>query len=190
MAYASFFALTQTRGRKTMCKFHKLILGILSSTAALSALLAGTSHAATTTANFQSKIIITATCSVSAGATLDFGSVSTVSDSLPVTGSNTINVNCTSGAPYFVGLDGGSSTGNTADRKLKLTTGTTTINYKLFQNSNQNIPWGDNRVAGGDAVSGTGTGSSFAHTVHGQVPVQTTPVPGTYTDTITVTVEY
>ncbi|WP_163468383.1 spore coat protein U domain-containing protein, partial [Klebsiella michiganensis] len=28
------------------------------------------------------------------------------------------------------------------------------------------------------------------YTVYGRVPVQTTPAPGTYTDTITVTVTY
>jgi spore coat protein U-like protein len=39
-------------------------------------------------------------------------------------------------------------------------------------------------------VSGTGIGSSQNYTVYGRVQAQTTPAPGTYTDTITVTVTY
>ncbi|MCE3520182.1 spore coat protein U domain-containing protein, partial [Escherichia coli] len=35
-----------------------------------------------------------------------------------------------------------------------------------------------------------GSGAAQPYTVYGRVPVQTTPAPGTYTDTITVTVTY
>jgi spore coat protein U-like protein len=39
-------------------------------------------------------------------------------------------------------------------------------------------------------VSGTGNGAGQTITIFGRVPAQTTPAPGTYTDTVTVTVTY
>jgi len=41
-----------------------------------------------------------------------------------------------------------------------------------------------------DTVAATGNGASQSYTVYGRVPAQTTPAPGTYTDTVTVTVTY
>ncbi|WP_409528142.1 spore coat protein U domain-containing protein [Rhizobium sp.] len=39
-------------------------------------------------------------------------------------------------------------------------------------------------------VTGTGTGSPQTLTVYGRVPAQNTPAPGTYSDTVVVTVSY
>jgi spore coat protein U-like protein len=48
--------------------------------------------------------------------------------------------------------------------------------------------WG--QTVGTDTVSSTGTGAVQSFTVYGQVPAQSTPAPGAYSDTITVTVTY
>jgi spore coat protein U-like protein len=48
--------------------------------------------------------------------------------------------------------------------------------------------WG--QTIGTDTVAATGNGAAQPFTVFGQVPAQTTPSPGLYTDTITVTVTY
>ncbi len=48
--------------------------------------------------------------------------------------------------------------------------------------------WGN--TIGTDTVAGTGTGSNQSLTVYGRVPVQSTPVGATYTDTVIVTVTY
>ncbi|WP_280527698.1 spore coat protein U domain-containing protein [Ciceribacter thiooxidans] len=39
-------------------------------------------------------------------------------------------------------------------------------------------------------MTGTGTGLTENVSVYGRVPAQSTPAPGTYTDTIVVTVTY
>jgi outer membrane usher protein len=39
-------------------------------------------------------------------------------------------------------------------------------------------------------VASTGNGASQPFTVYGRVPPQTTPTPGAYSDTVTVTVTY
>ena len=66
--------------------------------------------------------------------------------------------------------------------------GSATIDYKLFSESTRTTNWG-NTVAT-DTVSGTGSGSAITYTVYGRVIVQATPAPGTYTDTMTITVTY
>jgi spore coat protein U-like protein len=48
--------------------------------------------------------------------------------------------------------------------------------------------WGN--TVGTDTVAGTGNGSGQVYTVYGQISAQTTPAPGTYNDTITVTITY
>jgi spore coat protein U-like protein len=45
-------------------------------------------------------------------------------------------------------------------------------------------------MTGGALVSATGNGADQTFTIYGRVPAQTTPAPGTYTDTVTVTVTY
>ena len=70
----------------------------------------------------------------------------------------------------------------------KMTSGANTINYSLYQNSSRTTVWGN--TVGTNTVSGTGSGLGQALTVYGRVPPQTTPAPGTYTDTIVATVTY
>ena len=48
--------------------------------------------------------------------------------------------------------------------------------------------WGN--TVSTDTVAGTGNGSGQSYTVYGRIPAQTTPAPGNYADTITVTVTY
>ena len=69
-----------------------------------------------------------------------------------------------------------------------MTAGSHTIQYGIYKDSAHAQPWGN--TVGTDTVSSAGIGSSQSFTVYGRIPPQTTPTPGTYTDTITVTVTY
>jgi spore coat protein U-like protein len=69
-----------------------------------------------------------------------------------------------------------------------MTSGGSTINYSLYRDVARGQVWGT--TIGTNTVSATGTGSSQNHTAFGRVPVQTTPNPATYSDTINVTVTY
>jgi spore coat protein U-like protein len=62
------------------------------------------------------------------------------------------------------------------------------ITYGLYQNAARSQPWGNN--TGTNTVAGSGTGSGQALTVYGRVPAQTTPAPGTYSDSIIATLTY
>jgi spore coat protein U-like protein len=62
------------------------------------------------------------------------------------------------------------------------------ITYGLYRDSARAQPWGDS--AGTNTAAGTGSGLAQTVTVYGRVPAQTTPSPGTYSDTVVVTISY
>ena len=62
------------------------------------------------------------------------------------------------------------------------------ITYGLYQDSGRTQPWGDS--VGTNTAAGTGSGLTQTFTVYGRVPAQNTPSPGTYADTVVVTVSY
>ena len=148
---------------------------------------AGTSDATTTTTTtFAVSAQIVATCTINSASTLNFGnSIGVLSAN--VDQSSTIQVTCTNTTGYTIGLDAGTGSGATVAVR-KLTSGGTTINYSLYTTNTFGTVWGN--TIGTDTVAGTGTGSTQSYTVWGRIPPQTTPAPGTYTDTITVTVTY
>jgi len=101
--------------------------------------------------------------------------------------SSTMDVTCTSGASYQVGLNGG-LTGATDPTLRKMEFGVEQITYGLYQDTGRLMAWGD--TIGTNTVTGTGTGAAQTLTVYGRIPPQTTPSPATYSDTIVVTVTY
>jgi spore coat protein U-like protein len=123
-------------------------------------------------------------CSVSAS-TLNFGSTGVLRAA--VDGTSTITLTCTSAAPYTVALDGG-LTGATNPTQRKMAQASEQVTYGLYQDSARAQPWGDS--VGSNTQAGTGSGLSQNFTVYGRVPAQNTPSPGTYSDTVVVTIAY
>jgi spore coat protein U-like protein len=66
--------------------------------------------------------------------------------------------------------------------------GSALLNYGLFTNSGHTTNWGDTSAT--NWVSGTGNGAVQPITVYGQIPATQYVAPGSYTDTITVSVTY
>jgi spore coat protein U-like protein len=126
-------------------------------------------------------------CGVSASA-IDFGRRGTLGTDTNSNG--TVTVNCSNNTPYALSLDRGRGAGATVlNRIMTQVGGTNTIKYNLYSDPGYSAVWGDG--TGGATVSGTGTGGAFSHTVYGRMPAQSpTPPPGTYSDTITVTITY
>jgi spore coat protein U-like protein len=158
---------------------------ILSLAAALAA-LAGVAQAATTTSTFQVNLTIQAQCTIVSTAVLSFGTNGVINANIDQ--STTVNVQCTNTTPYNVGLDAGANGGTVTTRLMKGGPSNETIQYKLFSNSGRTTNWGN--TVGTDTVAGTGNGASQTLTIYGRVPPQSTPTPGAYTDTVTVTVTY
>ena len=139
-----------------------------------------------TTASFRVMAGINDACLVSA-TDLDFGEVSSLANG--VTGSSTIDVQCTTDLDYSVMLNGGVH-GTISERKLAKTGSTaTTIAYNLYTDASRQFVWGDSTT--GTVSTGKGDGSIHTIPVYGKVAAQQImPEAGIYTDTVTVTVTY
>jgi spore coat protein U-like protein len=141
----------------------------------------GSSNTASTTFNVTATV--PTTCSVAAN-NLNFGTVGVLAANTDAT--TTISPVCTSGTPYNVGLNQGLNGSSVTTRQMKA--GSALVDYSLYSNSGRTTNWGN--TVGTDTVSGTGTGLAQSLTVYGRIPPQTTPAPGTYNDTIVVTLTY
>ncbi len=136
---------------------------------------------ATTTFNVTATVL--KDCIVSAAA-LPFGNYT----GAVVNASSTVTVTCTSGTTYTVGLNPGLTTGATVTtRQMGITQPAGGLNYSLLTTSYTGANWGN---TSGSWVSGTGNGAAQALTVYGVLPAAQYVPPGSYTDTIAVTVTY
>jgi len=132
---------------------------------------------------FGEQLAVAQSCSSYASG-IAFGSYTgTTSDT---TGS--VTVTCTSSTTYSIGLSAGISSGATVTARAMIGPSLTLLSYKLFSDATYTSNWGDS--SGSGWVTGTGTGSAQAYTIHAQIPAGQLAVPGSYTDTITVTITY
>ena len=164
----------------------------LSATLALGVLAAGAANAGTATSSFQVTATVLSTCSATATA-VAFPNYTPGGGA--VTANGTISVKCTNTSPYTVALNAGSSTGDAfTQRLMTLAAGTATLQYNLYTTAGFATVFGDGTGTTAKA-SGTGAGLATAvnTTVYGQLLDSTAnqaAAPGSYSDTITVTIAY
>ncbi|HLH91093.1 MAG TPA: spore coat U domain-containing protein [Xanthobacteraceae bacterium] len=159
------------------------LIGILATTCLLQSVEAPLAATATTT--FSVSVTLAATCTINSASALSFGNQGILATNVDQT--STIQVTCTNTTPYNIGLDAGTGSGATVAARLMTASGAT-VTYSLYQDSAHSNVWGNS--IGTNTVAGTGNGTGQSYTVYGRVPPQTTPAPGTYSDTVTVTVTY
>lgn len=99
-----------------------------------------------------------------------------------VTAQSGLTLTCTSQTPYALRLDAGRNADASGDRRMRGPSGSF-ITYGLFRDPAFSSSWDS-------GVQASGTGLAQALAIHGRVPVQPTPAPGLYTDTVVVTVTY
>ena len=132
-----------------------------------------------------------AACTVSATA-VSFGSYSPFS-SQATTSTGTVTVRC--GAlrisSYTITLSTGLS-GTFSNRTMR--SGSARLSYQLYLNSTDTSIWGNGTDGTSDETAAglsCTLGCTKNYTVYGKIPAsQTTAPPGSYTDSITVTVTY
>lgn len=115
-----------------------------------------------------------------------FGTVGNLTQALAANG--TLNVQCTSGAPYRIALNGGGNA-NVAARTMRSAGADGVVGYQLFLDANRSMPWGDGKAGTADAT-GLGTGNWVQIPVYGVVPAQPSPMPGDYSDTVIATITF
>jgi spore coat protein U-like protein len=169
-------------------KLHSRLLTVLVAGVLTSA------SAAWATTTLPTPMLITATvlkvCVAGVGTPIV---LSTITSSGGLTGSGTVTVICTANTPYDVQLDSGANATSGAgptQRLLKLTLGTATMTYGLYQDSAYGTPWGN--ATGTNTLHKTAGGLLETWPVYMKVDstsAQTAPA-GVYTDTVQLSVEY
>jgi spore coat protein U-like protein len=158
-----------------------------------SLLVVGSLNAATVTPSptFQVTATVPAICRATAS-TLAFGTYTQGNGDVDST--STVSVRCTRNTGFTVGLNAGATGGATVTTRSMLS-GAEPLAYSLFRDAGRTQNWG--QTIGTDTVAGTGAGiapaNAVALTVYGRIVDSTAnqnALAGTYTDTITVTVEY
>lgn len=145
----------------------------------------GAASAGTATGNLPVQVTIVSDCKVQSAAALDFGSQGVLDSAL--NGATTLGIQCTNTTPYNVRLDAGAGAGATIASRL-MTLAAATVSYNLYRDAARTLVWGV--TDGTNTVAGTGNGAVQTLNVYGQIPAQTTPAPGLYTDTVLVTVAW
>ena len=130
---------------------------------------------------------VVAHCTVSAGS-IDFPDVNPLSGT-NVDGSGAFSITCTNGTGWSAAAGIGSGSGASYTAR-KMTFGANTLNYNLYTSGTYGTVWGDGSASTG-LLSGIGTGAAQSTTVYGRVPTgQTTARPGTYGDSVSITITY
>jgi spore coat protein U-like protein len=133
---------------------------------------------------FTVSAIVGGACTVTA-TNLNFGTQTLLNAG--VDASNTVSVRCPAAMPYTIGLNGGNA-GTSDPAAREMNNGGNIVTYGIYRDAARSLGWGD--TIGVNTVGGTGTGSFQNYTAYGRIPAQATPPPGSYSDTIVVTVTY
>jgi spore coat protein U-like protein len=156
----------------------------------LGTMAVGLAQSATTPASFQVTANLQTTCSASAAA-LAFGAYTPGAGAL--TANSVISVKCTKNTPFTVALNAGTTTGGTIAQRLMNSSGNH-LQYNLYTTAGFATVFGDGSLGSvTQAGTGNGTATAVPVTVFGQVPDNATnqvAIPGSYSDTIAVTVTY
>ena len=163
----------------------RVCLGLAVACAYLSPMSVQVALAATVTQNITISLSIQAECKIQAHTNMSFGINGVIDTNRDAT--STMDIQCTDTTPYTISLNAGNGTGATTTVR-KLTNGANTVDYALYRNSGRTLTWGQS--IGTDTVAATGNGAVQQHTVYGRMPVQTTPAPGAFSDTVQITVTY
>ena len=141
--------------------------------------------AATSTATMAVSATVQATCVIST-TPMAFGTYT----GTVLASTATVTVTCSNTTPYTIGLNAGTGTAPTATVTTRHMTGSSaSLNYVLTQDAAHATNWGN--TPGTDTpASANGTGSAVVATVYGQIAAGQYVAPGSYTDTITATVNF
>ena len=148
--------------------------------------------AATVSANFNITLTVQKVCSVTAGAGSLIALGTQPSTATNVLGNSNISVTCSKTTPYYIGLAPSNSSTTGSGTMAGTGSNTDTIAYKLSSTVGPTgTVWGNTATSTtvGNGVAGTGTGTAQSLTVYATAP-SVNFTPDSYTDTITVNVNY
>ncbi len=152
--------------------------------------------AATATGNLTVNANVVANCQVT-NLTINLGNYDPlVSNALtPLDQQGALSIKCTKGVQATsIDLNAGSNSSGTT-RRMKITSGTDLLQYELYKNSGRSSIWGSGSVSG--VVPDVSTSyttdlkaGSQPINIYGRVPAGQDISIGSYTDTVTITINY
>lgn len=171
---------------------------ILLAAAVFAAVGFGTSASANiATGTFNVSLTVNKTCSVTTTSSSNITFSSVNAGTAPTSANGTFSVNCSNTTPFNVGLaPSNASTAGTGTMKGTGSNSTTTVAYQLYQNTGLTTVWGNTATASsvGNGVAGTGNGmnssKAISETVYAAVTGSTDVAPDTYSDTVTINVNF
>ena len=168
---------------------------IASSAAVVTAAAFAASNPATT--QFDVLLKVVSACTVSSSNNVNFGSVDSTAATGLAANANAINVTCSKGTKYSIGLTPGNSNTTGAGVMKSATAPTTQLDTVAYQLRSTAGPsgtvWGNTNTSGtavGNGLAGTGTGTAVTHTVYATVADASAVTPDDYKDTVQVSVRY
>jgi len=160
--------------------------------------IASNASATTTTSSFTVSLTVNKTCAVTTSSSSNIAFSAVNAGGTATSGNGSFSVNCSNGTPFYVGLAPQNVASNNGVGTMKGSIGgnNNTITYQLYQNAGLNNVWGNTATStsAGNGVSGTGAGMSagkaVSETVYAAVTGSTDVTPDTYSDTVTINVNF
>jgi spore coat protein U-like protein len=161
----------------------KAILAVL----VMAAVSAAPALAATATSNFNVTATVAVNCTISS-ANVAFGAYDPVVThaAADLDGTGSVTIACTKGSVTPIGLDLGS---NASGSTRRMTDGTDFLTYELYSDAGRTTVWGN---ANPDWVTPAAAPDKNprAITIYGRVPQAQDVEAGSYSDTVTATVNF
>lgn len=150
------------------------------------AALSGSAMAGSATTTFQVTATVNASCAIAA-TNVNFGSVTPAANG-DATATGSITATCTKTTPYTLAINAGS--GTIANRTMAGADSANTdkLAYNLYTGSDHTTVWGE--TIGADTVGLNGNGAAQVSTIYGKLPLNQYIRPDSYTDNLTVTINY
>ncbi|MTH44698.1 Csu type fimbrial protein [Intestinirhabdus alba] len=124
-------------------------------------------------------------CDLLSVAPMDFGSKSPVNGGqLAGDAAAGVAIRCPVNTTFTVAIGPGVNNDGTSRRVCN---GANCVAYGLYQDAGHTTPWNDSDAVQTQTAT---TGDAQTLTVYGMIPAQSWPTPGTYTDTVVVTLSY
>ena len=157
--------------------------------AAALALSASAAHAATVSNNLTVTANVANNCTVSTG-TLGFGAYDPVvaNASADLDSSGTVAVQCTKGTTYTVTLDAGANSTVVGTATVRqMSSGADFLAYELYTTSGRTTVWDTSTTPPSVTASSKAPNTI---TIYGRIPANQDVSAGSYTDTVSATVNY